>query len=57
MIELKEKIRKILQDWKCFTWHSPNEEDVIIDDILEAAICDNCDLKNDGVCIEERGGI
>ena len=51
MSEMKDRVMKHLEDWKCFTWHTPEERDSIVESILDIAICGNCEMGKDGVCV------
>ena len=49
----EERVGDILKDWGCFTWHNKLERDWIVECVVDAVVCGNCDLGKDGVCVKE----
>lgn len=35
LTDIEKEIMQILSDWNCFTWHSPKEQDAIVDEIIK----------------------
>lgn len=50
--ETKNQLEVMLNDWKCFTWHTDNDRRAVIEAILDIVICGSCDLEKEGACVK-----